>query len=373
LKVDLKVCYIISDIDKAVYFEQTALELRKKGLDISYILINCTDKKLHIFLKENDFPVFTLETASLLRSRKAIMDCKAILDQLQIGSVHCHLAQANWVGLWAAKRAGIKTRIYTRHSGEPLKLHWKERIIDKIQNRLATRIVAISKNIDELLDKQGVPKSKRVIIHHGFNLERFSNPDRQEVERIKNQYNPDDLKPTIGVISRWLELKGIQYIIPAFEKLLKDYPNAQLSLFGASVNGDYSKEIKELLDRLPKKNIAVIPFESNVFDLYRLFDIYIHVPVNPSCEAFGQTYVEALAAGIPSIFTLSGIASEFVIDEENALVVPFKDSKAIYEAFIRLLNEPLLCENLINHGKQSMNLLFSFDTYIQNLQKLYRS
>lgn len=367
----MKICYIISDIDKAVYFEQTALALRKKGLQVSYILINCANKGLHRFLKENQFEVFTLETPSLLKSRKAIRECKAILKQLQIELVHCHLAQANWIGLWASKRAGVKTRIYTRHSGEPLKLRWKERVIDKIQNRLATRIVAISKNIDDLLNKQGVIRSKREIIHHGFLLERFYNPDLQEVERIKKQYNPDNMNPTIGVISRWLELKGIQYIIAAFEKLLIDYPNAQLSFFGASENGDYSKEIKELLERLPKHNIKIVPFENNVYDLYQLFDIYVHVPVNSSCEAFGQTYVEALAAGIPSIFTLSGIAQEFIVDEENALVVRFKDSEAIYEAMVHLLSDPSLCEKLRINGPKSVNQLFSFEKYILNLQKLY--
>lgn len=367
----MKICYIISDIDKAVYFEQTALALRKKGVDVSYILINCTNKTLHLFLKENDFPVFTLETPSLLKSRKAIGECKVLLKQLEIEVVHCHLAHANWIGLWASKRAGIKTRIYTRHSGEPLKLHWKERLIDKIQNRLATKIVAISKNIDDLLNHQGVPKSKRILIHHGFDLERFSNPDSEEVERIRKQYNPDNLNPTIGVISRWLELKGIQYIIEAFQKLLKDYPNAQLSLFGASENADYSSEISELLKQLPKKNISIVSFENNVYDLYQLFDIYIHVPVNPSCEAFGQTYVEALAAGIPSIVTLSGVAREFIVPEENALVVPFKDSQAIYDSMIRLLNDPFLCEKLASNGLNSVQGLFSFEDYILKLQELY--
>jgi glycosyltransferase involved in cell wall biosynthesis len=367
----MKICYIISDIDKAVYFEQTALALRKEGMDVSYILINCTNKTLHHFLTENGFTVLTLEVNSLIKSRKTILSCKSILKELKVELVHCHLAQANWIGLWAAKLAAIKTRIYTRHSGEPLKLNWKERLIDRIQNRLATKIVAISKNIDDLLDNQGVQKSKREIIHHGFDLERFSNMNLTEVERIKTQYNPNNLNPTIGVISRWLELKGIQYIIEAFQKLLKDYPNAQLSLFGASKNADYSSEISRLLKQLPEKNVCIVSFENNVFDLYQLFDIYIHVPINPSCEAFGQTYVEALAAGIPSIFTLSGVAREFIVHEENALIVPFKDSDAIHRAMIRLLTDSKLCEKLRTNGTQSVNQLFSFDRYILNLQKLY--
>lgn len=292
---------------------------------------------------------------------------------MSITHVHCHLAHANWIGLWAAKLARITHRIYTRHSGEPLNLHWKERIIDKIQNRLATKIVSISQNIDDLLKKQGVPGHKRRLIHHGFDLHRFSNPNPEETANLKQQYNPHSQKPVFGIIARWMEWKGIQYSIDAFEEVLAHYPDALLCLFGASENADYYPEIKNKLSRIPKQNSRIVPFENNVFDLYQLFDIYIHVPVNPGCEAFGQTYVEALAAEIPSIFTLSGVAQEFIIHEENALVVPFRDSKAIYDAMIRLLNDASLREKLTANGFQSVSRMFSFDDYIRNLQKLYAS
>lgn len=345
--------------------------MRAQNLNVYYILINCTDGELHHFLLENQFPVHTLEAGSLLKSRKVILDCKKILREQQVTLVHCHLAHANWIGLWAAKLAKIKTRIYTRHSGEPLNIHWKERIIDKVQNKLATRIVAISKNIDELLEKQGVPAEKRILIHHGFNLERFFNPQNEEVLRIKEEYNPHRQFPVVGIISRWLELKGIQYTIDAFQRLLKTHPDALLCLFGASDNADYSKEIKELVQTIPDRNVRVIGFENNVYDLFQLFDIYVHVPVNPSCEAFGQTYVEALASGIPSVFTLSGVAREFVVNEENALVVPFRDSTSIYGAMLLLLNDSTLNEKLRQKGPESVSEMFSFARYIAQLKDIY--
>ncbi len=369
----MKICYIISDINKAVYFEQTAIELKTKGIDVSYILINSRDGILHQFLQEKGFTVHLIEVKNLLKSRIAIRECKNLLKSLNITHVHCHLAHANWIGLWGSKLSGIPHRIYTRHSGEPLNINWKERIIDKIQNRLATKIVSISQNIDDLLEKQGVPDHKRILIHHGFNLEKFSVHDPLELKRLRDQYNSNNQKPLIGVIARWMEWKGIHYTIDAFKEVLKHRPDALLCLFGASENGDYSAEIKAKLSEIPERNLRVVAFENNVFDLYQLFDIYIHVPVNPTCEAFGQTYVEALAAGIPSIFTLSGVAREFVVHEKNALVVPFKDSKAIHEAIDRLMIDPSLGEKLAAAGQQSVAQLFGFDTYIENLQKLYRS
>lgn len=365
----MNICYIISDINKAVFFEHTALLLRKHGIETDFILINSKQTSLDDFLINNGFRVNYLNVKSIKNSFKAILQCKKYLKNMDI--VHCHLGTANWVGLWAAKLVGIKKRIYTRHTGEPVKYSSKEKIIDKIQNSLATDIVAISENVREILLKQHVNPNKISLIHHGFDLNRFLNPNQEEVTRIKHQYNPNQQYPVIGVIARWMEGKGIQYIISAYKKILKDYPNAKLCLFNASENGDYSKELNQLLSELPKSSFEIIEFEENVYDLYQLFDIYIHVPINASYEAFGQTYVEALAAGIPSIFTLSGIAREF-INEKNAIIVAFKDENHIFEGIEKILNNEYFKSQLIQQGKKDVFKLFGLNTYIQNLIKLYR-
>jgi glycosyltransferase involved in cell wall biosynthesis len=365
------ICYIISDIHKSVYFEQTAIHLRAHEFQLSFILINCKGGALEIFLRNEKFIVHTMEVEKLSKSIPAIRSCKQLLKTIQPELIHCHLADANWVGLWAGKWAGIKHRIYTRHSGAPLNQHWKETIIDRIQNKLATRIISISQNIDELLASQGVTVKKRKRIHHGFDLNRFHYFDQQEVERIQQSYNPERQFPVIGVIARWMKWKGIQDTIAAFHQILIEYPDALLCLFGASDNADYSVEINRLLNEIPPKNIRVVGFEQNVFDLYQLFDVYVHVPVNPSCEAFGQTYVEALAAGIPSVFTLSGVAREFVENRIHALVVPFENPKAIAASITEILHNKPLCEQLIKNGRDAVKNQFEFRHYIQNLVSLY--
>lgn len=366
----MNLCYIISDIDKAVYFEETALALREKGFNLTFVLINCKNGSLEKFVKQQKFKHLSIESSSLLKSWAQIKEVKRFLKKEKSHVIHCHLAHANWIGLWAAKLARVKTRIYTRHSGEPLIINWKEKLIDKIQNRLATKIVAITEMIDGLLEKQGVPASKRVIIHHGFVLEQFSNPESSEIVRIKESYNPDKAYPVIGVNARWMEWKGIQYIIPAFKLLLADYPNAKLALFGANASGDYYLSILQLLEEIPTRNKVIVPFENNVFALYKLFDVYVHVPINKTCEAFGQTYVESLAAGIPSVFTLSGIAHEFIRDRENAMVVNYCDQHGIYNSIKTILGSSNIRHELIENGIKSTEP-FQFETYIQNLINCY--
>src|SRR6185295_19908794 len=97
----------------------------------------------------------------------------------------------------------------------------------------------------------------------------------------------------------------------------------------------------------PEKSFIEIRFENNIFALYKLFDVFVHTPIDEYAEAFGQTYVEALASGVPAIFTLSGIACDFVQHEKNAWVVPYKDSGKIVTAMNALLNDESLKANLV--------------------------
>lgn len=366
----IKVVYIVSDINKAVFFEHTAIRLRQAGIDLSFILINSRNSELSAFLESNGFRVQYLEVGKLLLAWMQIINCARMLRAEKPDVVHCHLAAANFVGLMASFLAGVRVRIFTRHSGKPLVSSYKELVIDKLQNFLATRIVAITENTKELLLSQGAKESKIAIVHHGFDIDRMMRPDPSEVRRIKQQYNPENKYPVVGVIARWLKLKGIQYIIPAFAELLKDYPNAKLCLFNASDNADYSREIGEMLKSLPDDSYEIVSFERNIYDLYQLFDIYVHVSINPYCEAFGQTYVEALAAGVPSIFTLSGVAREF-ITEDNSYIVDFESSDQIYAKMEAIMVKEKDPEKLFQSGQATVLKMFTLEKYIATLLTLY--
>lgn len=362
----MNITYIISDINKAVFFEHTALRFRERGVEISWILINSEGNDFDFFLKKHNFKIAYLNASSPLKSFPTILSCVKILKDWNIDIIHCHLGLANWIGLWAGLFAGVKKRIFTRHSGKLLYWNYKEAFIDQVQNRLATDIVAISKNIEELLFGQGASSKKIHIIHHGFDLLRMQNHDLDEVARIKQTFNPHAQFPIVGVVARWLELKGIQYIIPAFKRLLEDYPNAKLCLFNASEHAEYAHVLLPMLNDLPKDSFEYIEFESNVYDLYSLFDVYVHTPVDQYCEAFGQTYVEALAAGVPSVFTLSGVAREFAADEPLAQIVPFRDSEAIYKA----MKKQIMHKNIENrHSSFFQN--FGLNMYIDKIYNTF--
>ena len=244
-------------------------------------------------------------------------------------------------------------------------------LANKLVNFLSTHIIAISENVKNILIKEeGVEPGKIRLIHHGFDLEKFTSVKPEEIRSLSLKYNPTNKKPVIGIVARYSHWKGIQYTIAAFKELLKDYPNALLLLANAK-KGDYKNEIAALLSQLPQDSFYEIEFEHNLFALYQLFNVYVHIPIDPELEAFGQTYIEALAAGIPSVFTNSGVAREFIYDGKNAIVVDFQSSEQVHKSIVRLLEDIALRETLIQNGKKDVKELFSLEKMIYNLEELY--
>lgn len=366
-----KVTYIISHINKALAFEWAAELIDKNKIELSFVLLNNSNSEIEKYLVAKGFKVKQIKYKDKFDIPKAFLKTLFFLIKEKPQIIHTHLFDANIVGLLAAKFCGIKKRIYTRHHSSYHHDYFPNAVkYDKLCNRLSTNIVAITNNVKEILiEKECVPENKITLIHHGFKLESFINVPEQDVILLKQKYTTQNFYPVIGVISRYTEWKGIQYILPAFKKILMDHPNAKLIL--ANATGDYSNDIKELLKDIPQKNYTEIEFENNLFALYKLFDVFVHAPINNYCEAFGQIYVEALASSIPSVFTLSGIANDFIKHEQNAMVVDHKNSESIYKAITAIISNKELSAKIIFNGKNDVQRLFPISKMISELELLY--
>ena len=369
--MSIQVTYIISNINKALTFEWIADLINRDKITLSFVLLNQQETELELFLKKKGFVVERIYYKNKYNIPLAIIKTIRFLLKQKTTVIHTHLFDANIIGLIAAKLCSIKKRIYTRHHSSYHHQYFPNAVkYDMLCNKLATHIIAITSIVKTILiEKEHVSENKIYLIHHGFKLKLFENILLSDIEQLKLKYNIFNNSPVIGVISRYTEWKGIQYIVPAFRILLIEYPQAKLVL--ANAIGDYSNEIKKILSTIPKQNIIEIEFENNIFALYKMFDVFVHTPINEHSEAFGQIYVEALAAGIPSVFTLSGIANDFIEDKVNALVVNYKDSNSLYSAIKEILISKTLSEKIIKKGKEDVQNLFQIESMIMHLEYLY--
>lgn len=363
------VTYIISDINKAIAFEWIVERIDK--INMSFILINSEPSYLLDYLKRANILVYSIRCNSKKNIPFAVLKCCKILKELKPDVVHCHLFIANMIGLTAAKIIGVKSRLYTRHHSDyhheyyPNVVKW-----DKYCNFLATKIISISDNVTTILtERENVPLTKIIKIPHGFDTESFININKEQVSVLQKKYNPEKKYPVIGVISRFVDWKGVQYIIPAFQKIRIQYPSALLLLFNAK--GSYEKEIDKFLEKLPEGSFKKIEFENNIMSLYRIFDLFIHVPINKTSEAFGQTYIECMLSEIPLIATRSGVGNEIMINNYNCIEVKYKNSNEIYSMMLKILKNPRLTNELIKNAKHTVVEKFAIEKMIFSLERLY--
>lgn len=369
----IKVVQIIANTNKSIAFEIIAKGFIENNIDVRYILLQNGETEFSKYLESIGVNYYIISIKGKLEITKSFFKLFFLLLRIKPNIVHTHLREANLLGLVIAKLLLVKHRIYTRHhSTSNLEYHPEAVKWDKFTNYLSTHIVSISQNVTNVLTfKERVCSEKITLIPHGFNLNEFKNQNEQKINELRNKYNiKEDAYPVVGVISRYIHLKGLQYIIPAFSDLKKIHPNAVLVL--ANAIGNDSDQIKNILAKnLNKKDYVEITFESDLYRLYGMFDFFVHTPINKEIEAFGQTYVEALAAGVPSVFTLSGIANEIIIDEFNALVVKHQSSDELFRALLRLIKDESLRKKIIENGYQTAQF-FSSELYVENHLNLYK-
>jgi glycosyltransferase involved in cell wall biosynthesis len=228
------ITYIISNIENSLGFEWVASYLPDNDFHISFIFLNPNEGvPLEFFLKSKNIPTFFVKYRGKKDVFSAIWKVRKQLKAWKTNIVHCHLFDANIVGLLASKLLGIKKRIYTRHHSDYHHVYFPRAVYyDRFINYLATDIVAISSAVKEILEKKEYVNPKKIhLIPHGFKLDIFSldKNSPENLEKINNleiKYQTQGFFPVIGVIARYTAWKGIQYIIPAVGELLKKYPKA---------------------------------------------------------------------------------------------------------------------------------------------------
>jgi glycosyltransferase involved in cell wall biosynthesis len=271
----------------------------------------------------------------------------------------------------AAWLAGVRARLITRwHATVHHTEHPHGRKYDRLVNHLATRIIAPGTVTYRILTEwERVPRSKVTLLSPPLDVNRFSAPPADEVAMLRDRYNPDRRYPVVGVISRWVEWKGIQYTIPAIARLVDEYPDLLLLLFNAI--GDHGADLRALLSRLPARNYRVVEFEPMNEALYQVFDVFVHVPVDEFVENTGGVYSEALAAGVPSVFTLSGVVTGMVQHMKHCYVVPYRDSDAIYDGLRTLFDNPDVARQLGRAGRAVLPPECHPEAHVKALESLY--
>ncbi len=182
----------------------------------------------------------------------------------------------------------------------------------------------------------------------------FYKPDKITKEAIRKRMGVTSEKFLLLFVGRLAPRKGPDYLLSAFEKIIKKNNNYLLFYVGTG------PEEKNLKDKVEKFGLnAVIKFfgsipHENIADFYKMancfiFPTYIKDGIN---EPFSNTVIEAMSCGLP-IVAFDTVDSKspaqyrrVLRDNDNCLLVPQKDVASLAKAIESLYNNHNLLQKL---------------------------
>ena len=369
----MKIAFITSHINQSTLWNWFSDELLKRGVPHIHIIINETYPLLADDLKKMGVKVYYLRHKHFYHFFINFIQVCYILKKNKITLVHTELPYGNLVGLISAWFCRIRMRVSTCGNTT-----WafdynntKQKIIDKITYRLSKKVIALTEEAKAFLKKHySIPDSKLTIIHHSLKSDEYLFKDESRVEKLRKDLNIEPNTFIIGMVARFEYWKGHIFAIEAFRKLLKEYPNVRMLIFGSK--GESFKSVIRYIQSFDlHDHILYKGFVSDNIALFRLFDIHVHIPIKAESETFGINIMEGMISGCAQILTLSGISCFTARDQENCLVVPYSNTEAVYQAMKRLIEDPELREKLGQKAKEDALKYFQYTDKVQMHLELY--
>lgn len=332
----LQATLIFSDVDSSPQLISILEKLRHEEIEFALFLLGKSKKKLSADLELLQIPYkfLTITTKSRIPYGAAVIFKHLISARPTV--LYASGQFATLIGMVTSFVARVPNRVFTRHHSNFHTFYGMKQgiLADKIGNLLATKIIVVSEIVKSILIlNENASPSKIRLIHNGIELDRFQKDFRLAID--SRSLNSEVFE--IGVVSRHTNLKGIEFTATAFVRILETLPNAHLTIVGAQ--SDSTSEILKILSAVDSSRYSFVDFTPNIPEFLSSLNLFIHVPIDPGAESFGLVYIEALAIGVPSIFTKSGILHEIPNLEKYVRVVPYMDSEAIYQAICDISGE----------------------------------
>lgn len=301
---------------------------------------------------------------------KAYFEIKKLIKQWQPDIIHLNSSKAGVIGALSAKACKVKKIIYTAHGfvfNEPLST-WKKKLyifLERFTAKSKDTIICVSEFDRQTgLKNKITTENKLVTIHNGIGQINFL-----DKETARKELNLPPEKFVIGTIANFYATKGFDYLLQAAAEVIKNKPETIFQLIGF---GD--------LEDFIRLQIIKLNIENNFFVLngktmngagskyLKAFNAFALSSVK---EGLPYTIIEAMQAGLPIVATKVGGIPE-ILNENNGLLVPAKDSSALAQAILKIIDDKKLAETLGKNAENDAKSDLSLTKMIQETKNIYK-
>ncbi len=288
-----------------------------------------------------------------------------IIDAKNIDILHLHGYGATTFGRLAAALRGIPVVLHEH--ANLTSTPWFQKVADWVLAPFTDVALAVSKSTAEFVTGARLVRPQRTkVVYLGAPLDEFGQaftPEERSVTRAALGVRPDDV--LMGTVTRLHDSKGNQYLVEAARLVVDARPQARFILFG---EGPLLESLEAQAASLNLGDRFVFGgFVKDVRGVLGAFD----VSVFPSLwEGTPLTVFEALGASRAIIATDADGLMEVLTPDEDALIVPRRDARALADRIIRLVDSPDERQRL---GTAARKTAKSYDitAFVRKMEQLY--
>jgi len=230
-------------------------------------------------------------------------------------------------------------------------------------------VLCNSQEVNVLSREFGIKPDKIAVIPPGVDCDKF-NPQKAKNNLLRQKGIAGD--KIILFSGRINPVKGLNFLIEAFQTVSRTFKNSKLVICGAET-GNYKHELKMLTNTLGLSSRVVFLDPVSAEDYPSLLascDIFVLPSMS---ESWPLSLAEALSMEKPVIATDVGGVKEIVQNNKTGLVIKPADTTALGDALIQLLQNEGLAHRLGTNGRQFALNNFNWALLTSRFEDLYTS
>jgi glycosyltransferase involved in cell wall biosynthesis len=283
--------------------------------------------------------------------------------QHRLDIVHTHLFHADIYGTLAARLAGIRRLVSTKHGFNPWRRQWLYGWLDRLAAGWQTHIITISEAIGQwLVQVERLPAAKMRTIHYALDVEHFRGDQR--ISPVLASLS----RPLLGTVTRLLHQKGVHILLDAFATCLRHVPQASLVILGDGPERDALEAQVHAHGMAQHVHFLGYMATPEVSAIMRGVDIFAFPTFG---EGFGLVLLEAMAWGKPVVASQVMAIPEIVLHEETGFLIPPGDATSLAQVLLRLMQDPPLCRRLGMAGQRRVEREFTVERMVQQTVCVY--
>jgi glycosyltransferase involved in cell wall biosynthesis len=296
---------------------------------------------------------------------RTLGDLLRVIDRKQIDVLHLHGYGATTFGRLAAARRRIPVVLHEH--ANLTSTPWFQKVADWLLEPYTDIAVAVSESTARfVIDARLVRPSRVRVVYLGAPLDEFGQPrPPEEIDAIRRELGAAAGDFIVGTVTRLHDSKGNEYLVDAARRVIDARPQARFFLFG---EGPLRPALEAQAARLGLGDRFIFGgFVKDVARVLAAFDLSVF----PSLwEGTPLTLFETMAARRPIVATDADGLLEVLTDGRDALIVPKRDSAALADRIVRLIDDAPLRDRLAAEAKRTSDR-YDIAAFVRKMERLY--